>query len=333
MARLLWLGGALRLAVARLPWLGDVLWLAVSRSVDSEYIMIIDAHAHVYERLTGFGPKGEARAIGGGIVEWATGDKEQFLRPEHGDVGFSYDMLVSLMDDGGIDRAVLLQGSNYGFQNSYTAEAVRKYPTRFVGAGALDPFAANKEKIFENLVENLGFRILKFEMSRTYGLCGYHGGMLIDGDELAPILAEAERRSVTVTIDTGMIDTESFQIDGLRRARDRYPDLTLVVAHTLFPRPDGRNAERLGLLESLRGENVYYDVANCNLHIPEQRDYLRAAIDIVGADRIMWGTDCPGIFMKRSYSELVSDVRDASRFAPEEIDLILGGTAERVYWR
>ena len=299
--------------------------------MDLEYIMIIDAHAHVYERLTGFGPRGEARAIGGGMVEWATGEREQFLRPEHGDVGFSYDRLVSLMDEGGIDRAVLLQGSNYGFQNSYTAEAVLKYPDRFVGAGTLDPFAARKEKIFENLVENLGFRILKFEMSHTYGLSGYHGGLKIDGGELAPIFAESERRSVTVTIDTGVIDTESFQIDGLRRVRDRHPDLTLVVAHTLFPRPDGRNSERLGLLETLRGENIYYDIANCNLHLPEQRDYLRAAIDIVGADRIMWGTDCPGIFMKRSYSELIDDVRDTSRFTESELDYILGGTAKRVY--
>ena len=50
---------------------------------------IIDAHAHIYERLTGFGPRGEARAIGGGMVEWATGKREQFLRPEHGDTGFA----------------------------------------------------------------------------------------------------------------------------------------------------------------------------------------------------------------------------------------------------
>lgn len=49
---------------------------------------IIDAHAHIYERLTGFGPKGEARAIGNGMVEWATGQREQFLLPEHGDFGF-----------------------------------------------------------------------------------------------------------------------------------------------------------------------------------------------------------------------------------------------------
>ena len=89
---------------------------------------IVDAHAHVYERLTGFGPRGEARAIGAGMVEWATGERERFLREEDGDTGFSPERLLRLMDEGGISHAVLLQGSNYGFQNSYIAEAVKNIP-------------------------------------------------------------------------------------------------------------------------------------------------------------------------------------------------------------
>ncbi|MBO7170833.1 MAG: amidohydrolase family protein, partial [Clostridia bacterium] len=133
----------------------------------------IDAHAHIYERLTGFGPHGEARAIGGGMVEWATGRKERFLKPEHGEYGFSYDMLATLMEEGDIGHAVLLQGSNYGFQNSYTAEAVRKHPDKFTGAGSFDPYAKHADLIFDHLVNDLGLKILKFEMSDGYGLVGY----------------------------------------------------------------------------------------------------------------------------------------------------------------
>ncbi|MBQ2773190.1 MAG: amidohydrolase, partial [Clostridia bacterium] len=80
---------------------------------------IVDAHAHIYERLTGFGPRGEARAIGAGMVEWATGEHERFLREVDGDTGFSPERLLELMDEGGVSHAILLQGSNYGFQNSY----------------------------------------------------------------------------------------------------------------------------------------------------------------------------------------------------------------------
>ena len=170
-------------------------------------------------------------------------------------------------------------------------------------------YCAAAADIFKNLTENLGFRVLKFEISAQYGLTGYHPDLAIDGPLFAPHLARAAELGLTVTVDTGVMGTESFQIEGLCHIRDRHPGLTLVVAHTLFPSPvDGRNEERLALLHRLVGENVYFDVANLALHQAPQRDYVRAAMDIVGADHMMWGTDCPGVFRKRSYRELVADI-------------------------
>lgn len=293
---------------------------------------IIDAHAHIYERLSGFGPRGEARAIGGGMVEWATGQQERFLRECDGDTGFSPERLLTLMDEGGIAHAVLLQGSNYGFQNSYTAEAVRKYPSRFTGAGSFDPCCASACAIFKNLTENFGFRILKFELSERYGLCGYHPGLRIDGEEFAPYLAMAEEMELTVTIDTGAIDTASFQIDGLCRVLDRHPRLTLVVAHTLFPSAtDGRNDERLALVKKMMRDNLYFDITLKNLNVEPVKSYVRAVMDLVGADRMLWGTDCPGAFMKKSYKEILDDVYRAEIFNEKELSFFLGKTAQKVY--
>ncbi|MBR7111309.1 MAG: amidohydrolase [Clostridia bacterium] len=293
---------------------------------------IIDAHAHIYERLTGFGPRGEARAIGGGMVEWATGDRERFIRECDGDTGFSPERLLTLMDEGGIAHAVLLQGSNYGFQNSFTAEAVRKYPIRFTGAGSFDPCCAAAPAIFKHLTGDLGFRILKFEISERYGLCGYHPTLQIDGEEFAPYLAKAEEMGLTVTIDTGTIDTKSFQIDGICRVLDRHPRLTLVVAHTLFPSAtDGRNDERFALVRKMVRENLYFDITLKNLNAAPVRSYLRAVMDLVGADHMLWGTDCPGAFMKKSYKEILAELFDADCFSKDELAALLGGTARRVY--
>lgn len=293
---------------------------------------IIDAHAHIYERLTGFGPRGEARAIGGGMVEWATGQRERFLRECDGDTGFAPERLLELMDEGGISHAVLLQGSNYGFQNSFTAEAVKKYPTRFTGAGTLDPCCAEAGAIFKNLTENLGFRILKFELSERYGLCGYHKELAIDGPEFAPYLAMAEEMGLTVTLDTGAIDTASFQIDGICRVLDRHKNLTLVVAHTLFPSmSDGRNAERFELVKKMVRDNLYFDTTIKGLNSPDVRAYVRDVMDLVGADHMLWGTDCPGVFMRKSYREMLAEITDTDTFTKEEQALLLGGTAKKVY--
>ncbi len=294
---------------------------------------IIDAHAHIYERLTGFGPRGEARAIGGGMVEWATGKKEQFLRPEHGDKGFAPEKLIELMDEGGIERAVILQGSNYGFQNSFIAESVAKYPDRFVGAGSFDPYAAKADDIFTNLTENLGFKNIKFEISEVYGLMGYHPDLDINGDLFDRYFSMCEEKGLTVTVDTGTWGTASYQIEGIIDMLSRHKNLTFVVAHTLFPSAsDKNNPSRLEYVKRLAGENVYFDIANIHSWKDEtRREYIRAAMDIVGADHMMWGTDCPGVFMSRTYRELVEYYTKSGYFSESELDALMHDTAVKVY--
>ena len=288
---------------------------------------IIDAHAHIYERLAGYGPRGEARAIGGGMVEWANGDRERFLNPDHGDTGFLAETLLSLMDASGVSRAVLLQAGNYGFQNSYVAEAVQKYPHRFVGACTLDPYAAEAGAIFRHLTQERGLRILKLEMSEGYGLTGYHPHLKIDGNETAPILAAAEAAGIAVVVDTGMLGTAGCQTEALCRVRDRHPDLTLVLCHGFFPSPkDGRNGERLEMIKQLAGERVYFDMTKAT-----EPSFLRAVMDAVGAERMMWGTDCPGVFIHRTYRQLIESVTSLEGFTERELNHLMGETAKKVY--
>lgn len=48
---------------------------------------------------------------------------------------FTADDLVSVMDENGVEKAVLLQGQFFGFQNEYTAEAVKSIRTGLRGRG------------------------------------------------------------------------------------------------------------------------------------------------------------------------------------------------------
>lgn len=293
----------------------------------------IDAHAHIYERLSGFGPRGEARAIGGGMVEWATGEKERFLRPEHGEYGFSPEMLVSLMDEANISHAVLLQGSNYGFQNSFIAEAVKKMPDRLTGAGTFDPYAVNAKEIFDNLIDNLEFKILKFEISEMYGLVGYHPDLTVDGVVFEPFLRAAEDKNITVVFDTGEINTKSFQIEGIAKVSKRHKNLNIVVAHTLFPTEDGMNEHRLELIKLLKRDNVFFDIAS--LLVPEcdnQRfSYIKTVMGMVGSDHIAWGSDCPGVFRYYSYRQLIDNICNADCFTDTELINLMSKTARYIY--
>ena len=136
--------------------------------------MIIDAHAHVYEILKGYGAKGEFRPLGGGRGIWATGKIEQFFPAEYGDCGFHAETLIKLMKENGVDHSVLLQGGNDGFHTDYVAEVAAKYPERLTAVGTVDPCALYAEQIFDNLVSRYNFKALKFEISSEWGLSGYH---------------------------------------------------------------------------------------------------------------------------------------------------------------
>lgn len=294
---------------------------------------IIDAHAHIYERLSGFGPFGEARAIGDGMVEWATGRKERFLKTEHGEYGFSYDMLSSLMDEGNICHAVLLQGSNYGFQNSYTAEAVKMHPDKFTGAGTFDPCARCADEIFDNLVNNLNFKILKFEMSEGYGLVGYHPDMTLDSCVFEPYLKAAEDMDITIVIDTGELGTKSCRIDDIVNVTKKHKKLKMVVAHTLFPRNDQKNDYRFELIKEIKSDNVFFDIAAL-LKPSSSREniaYIRKVMNMVGSDHMMWGTDCPGAFISYTYREMVDYIFNDVGFNDTELTNLMSQTARYVY--
>ena len=294
---------------------------------------IIDAHAHIYERLSGFGPRGEARAIGGGMIEWATGEKERFLRAEHGDYGFSYDMLLSLMQKAEVGHAVLLQCSNYGFQNSYTAEAVEKNPDKFTGAGTFDPYAKNADLIFDNLTGALGFGILKFELSEGYGLVGYHPDLTADSKIFEPYLKACEDMNITIVFDTGFLGTKSCRTDCIINVAKRHKNLNILVAHSLFPCEDGENEHRLELIKEMKRENIFFDVAGIlPPGCPQERfNYIKKVMDIVGSEHIAWGSDCPGALIRHGYRELIDHICENGGFSGCELENLMSNTARYIY--
>ena len=121
--------------------------------------MIIDAHAHIYDILSGFGARGEFRPLGQGKGIWSTGEVNQFFPPQYGDKGFLAETLLQLMDEGSIDHAILLQGSNYGFHNHYAAETAEAYPDRFTAAITVDPYAVYAKEILTYFQNTYGVHI------------------------------------------------------------------------------------------------------------------------------------------------------------------------------
>ena len=272
---------------------------------------LIDAHAHVVQCIAGTGSQGELRPCGGGRAAYATGYTFQILPPEIGEYGAAPEALLKVMDAHGVEKAVLLQGNYFGFQNLYTYQAVRSYPDRFVGAASYDPFSAQAEKIKAHLFDELGFRIVKFEVSSGSGLMANHPPVDLDGEIMHQAYRHAADRGLIFVIDIGKPRSVSWQVDALARAIARYPEMPFVVCHLLSPQLEDGELLRQSL-GKLALPNVWFDLAALCLNsrpetfpYPTARGYVRDAVDIVGAGRLLWGSDMPSAMTRDTYRHFI----------------------------
>ncbi len=299
---------------------------------------IIDAHAHVAQYIAGFTSRGELRSVSGGKAQYSTGEVFQMFPSEMGDIGVSPEALIKIMDEYGVEKAVLLQGNWLGFQNEYTAESVKKYPRRFVGAGTYDPFCIKADEIRNHLFKDLGFKIVKFELSNGSGLMANRNPVYLDGTVMNECYAHARENGLVVTLDIGRPNNPCWQVDAVAAAVSKYPEVTFVLCHLLSPQKsdDELLKDALGKLVK---HNVYFDIASLsNNQKPECYPYpsavkhLQTAKKVVGADRLMFGTDMPSALSRESYGRLISYITESGVFSESELEDVFYNTASKVYF-
>ena len=185
---------------------------------------IIDSHIHICRCINGFGNSGEMQAIGGGYASYADGTIFQMIPECLGEYDVTPEAVLKVMDEAGVSKAVMLQGNFLGPQNLYTYEAAKKYPDRLAAAATYDPFCRNVDSIRKHLFEDLGIKIVKFEVSTGSGLMSYHHTIPLDGDVIEEMLSYAEMHNNTVVFDIGRYPAECWQPEALARAIKRHPD-------------------------------------------------------------------------------------------------------------
>lgn len=299
---------------------------------------IIDAHVHIVQCIAGFGAQGELRACGGGKAIHASGQVISMIPEELGEYDVTPEKVIELMDSHQVEKAVLLQGNYFGFQNEYTWQAMKKYPDRFTGAATYDPFCVEKDKVLHHLFEELGFKIVKFEVSNGSGLMSYHPPVPLDGDVMEEAYSYANEKKLTFVIDIGRTGNPCWQIEALRSAILRYPQMKFVVCHLLAP----FRKDEVALTEGLRRlnlPNVWFDLAALPANQrPETypyehaRHYLKIGKQILGADRMMFGSDLPSTLCRDTYDHLVNYALESDVFNESEKEKVFYQTAKEIYF-
>jgi predicted TIM-barrel fold metal-dependent hydrolase len=299
---------------------------------------IIDVHAHIIENISGFGYRGELRAIGNGKARWVTGEEADILVDAFGSKSFTHDRLIKEMDTHGVSKAILLQGSFLGYCNEYVHEAQEKYPGRLFGMGTFDPYCLDYIRIMKRLINDFKLRGFKFEMSTEYGFMGYHPDFKIDGDRMRPVWEYAGEEKLIISLDLGTFGEKSLQIKELAGIAHQYPGIRFVVEHLFYPHLDHFDDVKTSLEILANQENIYFTTASIpNSTMPEKYPYpsacryLEIAKEVVGAKRLMWGSDIPGVVVNASYDDLINYVAESGIFNHEELQDVYAGNAIRIY--
>lgn len=283
--------------------------------------MIIDAHAHIFSHACA-----------------------RVSPPRYADQRFPVERLLEAMDRAGVDRAVLVQNPTIGTVNDEVRNAVERHFDRFVGAIQVDPADPRAPERIREYARHPRMRALKLEMSREWGWSGIHPGLRVDSESMRPLWDAAAESGLRVMIDPGAIGNPGYQVEALDTLAETYPAMPFLLEHLGYlqagdQRDERALARRAALLRLALKPNVYLGFSAVSILLnedwpcPGALDLLREAVALLGADKILWGSDVPITFRRYSYGQMIDVVRERSNFLPRaDRGKILADNALRVFF-
>lgn len=275
---------------------------------------LIDAHVHVWPSDREKYPLA-ASSIGRAII------------PEI----FDPAILRRHQEGTGVTRTVLIQMSFYEYDNSYMLDAIQSDPERYRGVAIVDHSVAGVGERMKELGGKgvRGFRLYAFpDRTKEWAdSAGIQEMWKVGGAENLAMCCLADPAS----------------LPAIRKMCEKYPDTPVVIDHFARIGAKGTIApdELAQLLALAAFSNVYVKVSAfyaLGLKTPPYTDLgpmIRDLRDAFGADRLMWGSDCPyQVAGEHTYAASVALVQEKLDFlsAAEKSD-IMKGTAEKVFFR
>ena len=114
--------------------------------------------------------------------------------------------------------------------------------------------------------------------------------------------------------------------------------MKFVICHLLAPKQNELLKMQKGL-ELLHLPNVWFDLASLQHNVgpdeppfPVTRQFLRCAVETVGAECLLFGTDTPSNLCRFHYRDMIDTIADFSFLTEYEKQAILYENANSVFW-
>ena len=297
-------------------------------------MQVCDAHCHFFssrflEILTKDRkdiPPGDHAAVVATLLGWDAPGPPDTLA----------DRWVAELDKHNVARAAVI-ASIPGDEES-VATAIAKHPARLVGFFMLNPSAADAA---ERLSRALGEWKLR-------GVCLFPAmhHYRLDDERVAATFEAASARGAAVFVHCGMLTVgvrkrlnlpSAFDLRlgdplALARVASRFPKVPVIVPHF------GAGFLREALMAADQCQNIYLDTSSTNSWVKYHpgltlEAVFRQALDIVGSDRLLFGTDSS--FFPRGWQRPIFDLQkqilDRLGVAADAQDRVFSGNFQRLF--
>lgn len=271
--------------------------------------MIIDAHAHLWKKQNGIVNGRPVYDVGGGKSDFG-GEIKQMMPPYMTDGENSAERFLSNMDYAGVSAAVITQEYIDGNQDEYLLSCK---------SDRIKICALYEEKEMGDIS---GFDGIK--------ICA---GRLADKNllnHLEPFrLADENGKFISIDLADG-----DEQCDAMNKIAEMFPDLRIAIGH--FGMVTRENW--LEQIKLAKHENVFIEsggitwLFNSEFYpYPSAVKAINEAADLVGYNKLMWGSDYPRTMTAITYKMSLDFIEKATEISEENKALILGENARKFY--
>lgn len=276
---------------------------------------IIDAHSHLWLKQDTTVDGKVIRSLKNGRSIFFD-EEVQMIPPFMIDGVNSAEVFLSNMNYAQVSAAVVVQEIIDGNQNEYLKEVQNKYPDRFFTMAM-----ANNLQEAESAFAQ-GFKGIAIPGHRLKG-------SLFD---MMPMFKFMEQKGMILSMCLG---DDLHQIGEMADVIRECPALKVAIGHFgMVTTPSFRDQVKLANC----GPNVMVESGGITwLYNSEFYPYpsairsIREASDLVGMDKLMWGSDYPRTITAITYKMSYDFVCKSKELTDEEKSLFLGANAERFY--
>ncbi len=251
------------------------------------------------------------------------------------------EMMISLMDELGIDKAVLQHTAYTHKLNGYYSQAVKKYPDRFIGLARFDVSKVYAKEVIEELqmaVEVLGLKGLWYDR-RLFGPPpqGWHGYDDFHTSSYDPLWKAVRALNIPVYFQSRVDD---FPILELKKWLERHADIPRVLIHG-FPQnvllKDENKIEFSDIcVDIVKNFDVYVELLPlCHRNYKEgakSDGIIRCLYETFGPSKLLWGSELAWTRTASEYSGIIGYLKEKCDYmSKDDLKLILEGNPRKIF--